>query len=255
VPGPPTTKYDLPTIDAGADFINAYPPIFNEAVTTLSELIASATEEMPRPAAGIFGRFHRNPDTDALSFDTGTDWLELSSADAAAAGATFVGMMTVDVGNTGDIVTATQEWMKPDGRLINRITYDAYFARVGHAHNGGVDPGSNMVRLPDYRGRAIVGADDMGTGAAGRLPNSNRVRGQSGGEERHVNTVNEMPRHSHTLQGANNLSSGGGGYHAQLIGQPVNWNNVSPGTDGTGGDQPHNNMQPYGVDNLLVRVR
>src|SRR4051812_9818380 len=54
-------------------------------------------------------------------------------------------------------------WLLADGRLIDRTTYLAFFTAVGHAYNGGVDPGSNKVRLPDKRGRGSIGADNMGT--------------------------------------------------------------------------------------------
>jgi microcystin-dependent protein len=92
-----------------------------------------------------------------------------------------------------------------DGGLIDRTTYATFFSRVQHAYNGGVDPGSNMVRLPDKRGRVSIGADSMGQGAANRLtaaaghPNA---QGQSGGEERHTQATAEVGGHGH----ADNLS-------------------------------------------------
>lgn len=132
-----------------------------------------------------------------------------------------------------------------DGRLIDKTTFAAFFAAVGHVHNGGVDPGSNKVRIPDLRGRAPVGADDMGTvaGAAGRLPNSNRALGQSGGEERH--TLTGVPR-------------GADGWVSTQFGTGIGFTSASgltqlyetPGSAGS----PHNNMQPYYVENVLVRV-
>lgn len=244
--GPPTTKHGLPTLAGGED-INDFPPVFNETVDTLDDLIATAIDDMPRPAAGTFGRFHRNPLTGGLSFDTGIGWLELSSADAAAAGATFVGMMVVDAG-TGDISTTNQEWMRPDGRLINRTVYSTYFARVGHTHNNGVDPGGGLVRLPDYRGRTIVGTDDMGTGAASRLTGY-RARGQNSGEEFHRLTIAEMPSHDHAQNGAgSSVQVPNGSFYGVAT-------DAGSRTGLTGGGQPHYNMPPYAVDNLLVRVR
>lgn len=87
-----------------------------------------------------------------------------------------------------------------DGRLIDKTTYATFFSAVGHAYNGGVDPGSNQMRIPDRRGRGGIGADNMGTGqgAAGRLPNSSRARGQNGGAERHQHAV---ASHLHGLAG------------------------------------------------------
>jgi microcystin-dependent protein len=108
-----------------------------------------------------------------------------------------------------------------DGRTVSGLTYVTLNAQIGsaapsprtHAYNGGVSPGVNLLRLPDKRGRVSVGADDMGTarGAAGRIPNSARVIGQNGGEERHTLLATEMPVHAHTvtLAAAGSHSHGG----------------------------------------------
>jgi microcystin-dependent protein len=142
-----------------------------------------------------------------------------------------------------------------DGRLINRTVHAAFFAVVGHAYNGGVDPGSNMVRIPDKRGRVSVGADNMGTaqGAAGRLPNSSRARGQSGGEERHVMSISELPTHSHDAPaayfGLHNASVGGaGGATTRTV------TDFTSATALKGSGEAANVLQPYEIDSVLVRV-
>ena len=71
--------------------------------------------------------------------------------------------------------------------------------------------------------------------------------GETGGEKTHQLTVNEMPSHNHnlnksmvaamtTLDGVNDIQQIGG----QRIYEYITINN-------TGGDQPHNNLQPYQV--------
>ena len=80
-------------------------------------------------------------------------------------------------------------WVVADGRLIDRTVYAAFYGRSGHAYNGGVDPGNNMVRIPDKRGKKSVGAINMGTSAgAGVNDNSHfqAVRGTSYGEVVHA---------------------------------------------------------------------
>jgi microcystin-dependent protein len=247
MPGTPTAKYGIPTID-DEDFVSQYPAAYNAGVTTIDQLMAAAISGV-RPAAGKYGRFHRDADSGVISFDTGTAWVELVLASAVEA-VSFVGMTVFDAGD-GDVVATDQEWMRPDGRLIDRTVYSAYYARVGHKHNAGVDPGGNQVRLADYRGRTLVGADNMGTsrGAAGRIPNSPRAAGQSGGEEQHRLTTGEMPAHTHGQNaGGSSVMVPSGSFYGVATDEAST-------TGSAGGDQPHNNMQPYSVDNLLVRVR
>jgi microcystin-dependent protein len=167
-------------------------------------------------------------------------------------------------------------WLLADGRLIDRTTFAAFFAAVGHAYNGGVDPGSNMVRLPDKRGRGSIGADNMGTvqGAAGRLPNSNRARGQNGGEERHLlsgpesgvkvhaHTATQTPHH-HAFNGATVLTTSGAwanyGSGASVTGTQTQTDDQTPAitvanATAQSADNAHNNLHPYEIDNMIVRV-
>jgi len=149
-------------------------------------------------------------------------------------------------------------FLMADGRLINRTTYASFFTVAGHAYNGGVDPGSNQVRIPDKRGRSSVGADNMlGTrlvgsspGAAGRMPNSNRALGQNGGEERHTQTLSELVAHAHVMD-YQYLSTSLAG-----TGTQANWA-IGGGTRNTttvGSTTPMNVMHPYEIDNYIVRI-
>jgi microcystin-dependent protein len=92
-------------------------------------------------------------------------------------------------------IGGVQRWAWADGSLIDRTVYTAFFSRVGHAYNGGVDPGGTpaKVKLPDKRGRVPAGADNFGAGAANRLlTHAARVnaaailRGAGGGEDYHT---------------------------------------------------------------------
>lgn len=72
--------------------------------------------------------------------------------------------------------------------------------------------------------------------------------GKIGGEKKHKLTVNEMPAHTHGIStmGGSELASGysyanGGSYNNAF-------------TQATGGNQPHNNMQPYIVMAFWRRV-
>jgi hypothetical protein len=142
----------------------------------------------------------------------------------------------------------TPEFAWADGDLIDRTIYTVFFAVVGHGYNAGVDPGGTplKVRKPDKRGRVMVGADNMGIGAAGRLTTAaghNNARGQNGGEERHTLSTNELPQHRVWNDDGIGTALGvaGGSFYGPYSGF-------------IGGNAAHNVAQPYEVDNVIVRI-
>jgi microcystin-dependent protein len=71
-------------------------------------------------------------------------------------------------------------WLLCDGQTVPRSTYSGLFDIIGTRHGQG--DGSTTFHLPDLRGRFIRGADNMGSGAAGRDPsNSSRSIPNTGG--------------------------------------------------------------------------
>lgn len=144
----------------------------------------------------------------------------------------------------GKTATPPAGWLPCEGQELTVAQFPALFAVIGTIYGG---DGVNRFRLPDLRGRVILGA---GTGS-GLTP---RPLAQVGGEEAHTLTVAEMPVHSHiqTLddrtgaQGGQNQTDGNGG-------------NVSSGIDNgrtrnEGGGQPHNTMPPFLVLNCLIKT-
>lgn len=51
------------------------------------------------------------------------------------------------------------------GAFVSQSTYANLFAKVGHAYNGGVDPGDGTFKLPDVDNRLILGKATAGTGS------------------------------------------------------------------------------------------
>ena len=86
--------------------------------------------------------------------------------------------------------------------------------------------------------------------------------GQVGGEELHQLTEEEMPNHTHGIQyfrrdagsGSGDPWNGTGGGPASM-GSSAWRNNGNVRAAGSGGDQPHNNMQPYMALNYMMKVR
>ena len=85
--------------------------------------------------------------------------------------------------------------------------------------------------LEDTKGRVTVSIDSNDT-------NFDTIN-KTGGEKTHTLTIDEMPRHKHELYST--INTGDAGYTMN-----GNWNSTGKTTtEETGGNQPHNNLQPY----------
>ncbi|MBI5925052.1 MAG: phage tail protein [Aquabacterium sp.] len=147
---------------------------------------------------------------------------------------------------------APKGWALCNGQLLPIAQNQALFAILGTTYGG---DGRTNFALPDLRGRSPAHT-------ANTLPLGARV-----GEEAHTLTVNEIPPHTHGLQGASDLANnaapvgnlpaakGRGGKDIYAAGssplQPMSPQAVAP----AGGSQPHNNMQPYLAINFIIAMQ
>lgn len=79
------------------------------------------------------------------------------------------------------------------------------------------------------------------------------VIGKTGGEKEHTLTVQEMPKHNHTVSYLKQEA----GNDYQFAGGVGNWQTTGEengNINSTGGDQAHNNLQPYKVVAYWKRV-
>lgn len=185
-----------------------------------------------------------------------------TTASFAGGGGPPIGAVMAYVGNgdPGDGV-----WVVADGRLVDKTTYGTFYARASHAYNGGVDPGSNKVRIPDYRGRSLVGAIDMGGAGAGLSDNVHiqAARGAAGGEVTHILTTAEMPVHAHNAW-TRQIGSGGGSNTAfqmrtdaaGTFGDSSHGGTLDGlmGVETTGSGAAHNVVDPYQASSIIVRI-
>tara|TARA_Y100000782_G_scaffold115371_1_gene157351 strand:+ start:1530 stop:2036 length:507 start_codon:yes stop_codon:yes gene_type:complete len=127
-----------------------------------------------------------------------------------------------------------------DGAEVSRTTYAALFGVIGAVWGEG--DGSTTFALPDMRGRTPIGSGQS-TGL------TDRIVGEAGGEETHQLTVDEMPSHGHALPFPTaGAAESGPNRRTFFSGGTVD------NTNQTGGDQPHNNMQPFLVVNYIIKV-
>lgn len=140
-----------------------------------------------------------------------------------------------------------------DGAAVSRTTYANLFAVIGTTYGAG--NGTTTFNVPDSRGRVTAGADNFGTGAAGRLTVDGTFLpsiavGGVGGEQDHTLATGEIPAHTHPISNVVAQSAGtfaGGGFTGATI-QNINTGNNSP----AGG--AHNNMQPTLLATKIIRI-
>ncbi len=171
-------------------------------------------------------------------------------------------------------------WLLCHGQAVSRADYAALFAAIGETYGEG--DRRTTFNLPDLRGRAVAGKDDMGGAAAGRLTNQTGgvdgdALGAAGGAETHVLLRVQMPAHSHA---SGTLSAASAGAHTHGIGTAddtsgatrvhrdgstkdqtmytdsagAHTHDVAGYTGVMGSSGAHNNVQPTMVMNWIVKT-
>jgi hypothetical protein len=179
--------------------------------------------------------------------------------------------------STGDIkptfkITADTGWVMLDDRTIgsgtsgatNRANSDTVplFALLwtncadadapvsgGRGASAAADFAANKtITLPKAMGRAMMGA-----GAGASL--TSRALGSTVGEERHTQSIAEMPAHSHPAPGGQFiLWNGYAGYTVGGDGLVYNGGAATTNTANTGGGTPFNVMQPSFAVNFMCKL-
>ncbi len=148
-------------------------------------------------------------------------------------------------------------WARCEGQLLPISQNTALFSLIGTLYGGN---GQTTFALPDLRGRAPM---QFGQGP-GLTP---RVLGEQDGAAQVTLLQTQMPTHSHTpmgstAAGSQNTASGGtwasssGGRTPPPLYQNVKDTAMRSDLIGfAGGNQPHNNMQPYLAITFIIALQ
>lgn len=149
---------------------------------------------------------------------------------------------------------APRGWAKCEGQLLPIYQHQALFSLLGTTYGG---DGVTTFALPDYRGRVPMG-DGNGPGL------TPRNLGEKAGEENHTLLPSEMPMHNHSVnanstEGNQNSPAGNFPADTKLLDKEyssaANGTTMNPQMVGlTGGNQPHNNMQPYSTITFIIAL-
>ena len=144
-------------------------------------------------------------------------------------------------------------WMFCDGSLLEISSNEALYSLIGTTYGG---DGVNSFGLPDFRGQVGV---SQGQSTAG----GNYVIGGHAGTPEVTLTTQQLPSHNHMIQvqsAPGNLLTPEANYLAKTLNEEGIYASglKVPGTTApltnTGGNQPHNNMQPYLALNYVIAV-
>ena len=120
-------------------------------------------------------------------------------------------------------ITAPDGWLLCYGQAISRTVYSDLFIALSTTYGAG--DGSTTFALPDLRGRAIAGMDNMGGTDAGRLDVANTAGSVTGSQYVTLTSAQSgIPAHSHTNTLTNNaVTTGAGSAHTHTQNAHDHW--------------------------------
>lgn len=132
--------------------------------------------------------------------------------------------------------TIPENWLLCNGQAVSRTDYQELFNTIGITYGSG--DGFTTFNLPDLQGKIPVGKDENDTDFD--------TLGNTGGEKTHTLTLNELPN--------NVISTASTGANAD--GYIARGGYTTDGNYNFGGQgQSHNIVQPYIVQNYIIKAK
>jgi microcystin-dependent protein len=143
-------------------------------------------------------------------------------------------------------------WLLCQGQILPISENDVLFNLIGTTYGG---DGQETFALPNLQGRLPM--------HAGSLNGTNYTAGQTGGAETVTLTTQQLPTHSHPLSASLNNATGSS-VTGNVVGQvgatqiyreaPADTPMANQACTFAGGNQPHDNMQPYLCVNFIISL-
>ena len=210
-----------------------------------------STNQLNTPLSHTSAHIDLNDAVEALEAKVGIDDSTVATSldFLLRQGMAFVGQ-TIEWNSVTD--PPVGEWADEDGRPLSQTGYPVLFALLGNTWNnfrGLSSPALGFFRIPWSDGLVAVA-----TGSPGFSPSTSaRVLATAGGEEAATLVVDTIPAHQHLVDfNLRSFTAGGGDTFLEL----TNGGGGSGAVDSqpTGGDQAHENMQPFVVKRKIIRI-
>jgi microcystin-dependent protein len=206
---------------------------------TTTGLYLAATGELGMALAGSAGFLFESP--------------------SAAAGAGILGSNGAVIRPIGEVTftagsAVPSGWFLADGQAISRASYPELFSVIGTTYGSG--DGSTTFNLPDLRGRALAGIDNMGGTAANRLTAAGfggaaTSPGATGGAQTVTLSTGQLP--TFTPSGSVSGSVGGSATPSGSIGASQTLTNIyEANSAGALGFLATGGVSIYGIQNEVI---
>ena len=210
-------------------------PISAFVLNALQENIEQAIEEkVPLPEGGMAGQVLAK----VSDLDYDAKWVEPVDSES-------ITKNILPIGSTIQWFADTipENWLLCNGQAVSRTEYAKLFTTLGTKY--GIGNGSTTFNLPNLKGKVTVGFDTNDT--------EFNTLGKTGGEKKHKLTISELASHSHQQY----VSTNAGSLAIRKDYKEDGESSIYPQcqTGNSGGDQAHNNLQPYMVCHYIMKAK